>query len=103
MGQEVHWRDMKKEVAPSVTLGTFTGTLVGLIEQLGDEHRVHLAKTFANLFPSAQIITKRTYDKIQSIHYRTLLLSGILTTIQSKHKGAQAEWEATANHIHQCG
>ena len=103
MGQEVKWRDMKKEVAPSVTLGTFTGALVGLIEQLGDEHRVHLAKTFANLFPSAQIITKRTYDKIQSIHYRTLLLSGILTTIQSKHKGAQAEWEATANRIHQCG
>ena len=103
MGQEVKWRDMKKEAAPSVTLGTFTGALVGLIEQLGDEHRVHLAKTFANLFPSAQIITKRTYDRIQSMHYRTLLLSGILTTIQSKHKGAQAEWEATANRIHQCG
>ena len=31
------------------------------------------------------------------------ILSGILTTIQSKHKGAQAEWEATANSIHQCG
>ena len=88
------WRDMKKEVAPSVTLGTFTGALVGLIEQLGDEHRVHLAKTFVNLFPSAQIITKRTYDKIQSIHYRTLLLSGILTTIQSKLKGAMSTWYA---------
>ena len=37
------------------------------------------------------------------MHYRTLLLSGILTTIQSKHKGAQAEWEATVNRIHQCG
>ena len=81
MDQEVKWRDLKKECPPSVTLGTFTGALVGLIEQLGDEHRVYLAKTVANLFPSAQTITKRTYDKIQSLHYRTLQLSSILTTI----------------------
>ena len=51
MGQEVDWRDMKKEVAPSVTLGTHMGALVGLIEQLGDEERAYLAKTVANLFP----------------------------------------------------
>ena len=81
MGQEVKWRDLKTECPPSVTLGTFTGALVGLIEQLGDEHRVYLAKTVANLSSSAQTITKRTYDKIQSLHYRTLQLSSILTTI----------------------
>ena len=67
------------------------------------EHRVYLAKTVANLFPSAQTFTKRTYDKIQSLHYRTLQLSSILTTIQSKHKGAQAEWDAIADRIHQSG
>ena len=32
MGQEVKWRDLKTECPPSVTLGTFTGALVGLIE-----------------------------------------------------------------------
>ena len=53
MGQEVDWRDFKQQVQPSVSLGTYTGALVGLIEQLGDEHRVYLAKTVANLFPSA--------------------------------------------------
>ena len=36
MGQEVDWRDLKQEVQPSVSLGTYTGALVGLIEQLGD-------------------------------------------------------------------
>ena len=51
MGQEVDWRDLKQECLPSVTLDTFTGALVGLIEQLGDEHRVYLAKKVANLFP----------------------------------------------------
>ena len=40
MGQEVDWRDFKQEVPPSVSLGTYTGALVGLIEQLGDEHYV---------------------------------------------------------------
>ena len=81
--------DFKQEVPPSVSLGTYTGALVGLIEQLGDKHRVYLAKKkkVSNLFPSAQTITKRTYDKIQSLHYRTLQLSCILTTTQSKHKG----------------
>ena len=83
MGQEVDWRDLKQECPPSVTLGTYTGALVGLIEQLGDEHSVYLAKKkkVANLFHSAQTITKRTYDKIQSLHYQTLQLSCILNTI----------------------
>ena len=58
MGQEVDWRDMKKECPPSVTLGTHIGALVGLIEQLGDEHRAFLAKIVANLFPRVQIITR---------------------------------------------
>ena len=103
MGQEVDWRDLKQECPPSVTLGTHIGALVGLIEQLGDEHRVYLAKTVANLFPYAQIITKRTYDKMQSVHYCTLQLSFICTTIQSKFKGAQAEWDATTDRIHMSG
>ena len=89
-----------KEYPPSVTLGTHIGALVGLIEQLGDEHRVFLAKIVANLFPATQIITKRTYDKMQPFHYRTLKLSFICATISSKFRGAQAEWEAIADHIH---
>ena len=44
MGIEVDWRDMKGECPSSATLGTFTGALVGLITQLGQEHRVHLKK-----------------------------------------------------------
>ena len=91
MGQEVDWRDLKQECPLSVTLGTHIGALVGLIEQLGDEHHVFLAKIVANLFPYAQIITKRTYDKMQSLHYCTLKLSFLCTTIASKFKGAQAE------------
>ena len=103
MGQEVDQRDLKQECPPSVTLGTHFGTLVGLIEQLGDEHRAFLAKIVANLCPSAQIITKQTYDKMQSFHYSTLRLSCICSTITSKFKGAQAEWEAIADHIHMSG
>ena len=87
MGQEVDWRDMKKECLPSVTLaeslGTHIGALVGLIEQLGDEHRAYLGKIVSNLFPRMQIITKQIYDKMQSFHYSTLRLSFILSTITS--------------------
>ena len=53
MGQEADWRDLKQECPQSVTRGTHIGALVGLIEQLGDEHRVFLAKIVANLFPFA--------------------------------------------------
>ena len=59
MGIEVDWRDMKGECTSSATLGTFTGALVGLITQLGQEHRVLLKKYAANLFPAKQYITKR--------------------------------------------
>ena len=51
MGIEVDWRDMKGECLPSSTLGTFTGSLVVLIEHLGQEHCVFLAKHVTNLFP----------------------------------------------------
>ena len=103
MGQEVDWRDMKKEVAPSVTLGTHMGALVGLIEQLGDEERAYLAKTVANLFPRMQKISKPIYDRMQSCHYSTLRLSVILTTITSKTKVAHAEWDAITDRIHMSG
>ena len=43
MGTEVDWRDMKAECRPSSTLGTFIGTLVSLIGQLGTEHRTLLS------------------------------------------------------------
>ena len=103
MGQEVDWRDMKKEVAPSVTLGTHMGALVGLIEQLGDEERAYLAKTVANLFPRMQKISKPIYDRMQSCHYNTLRLSFILTTITSKTRVAHAEWDAITESIHMSG
>ena len=57
MGIEVDWRDMKGECPSSVTLGTFTGALVGLITQLGQEHRVHLKKFAAHLFPAKQYMS----------------------------------------------
>ena len=103
MGQEVDWRDMKKEVAPSVTLGTHMGALVGLIEQLGDEERAYLAKTVANLFPRMQKISKPIYDRMQSCHYNTLRLSFILSTITSKSKSSHAEWDAITESIHMSG
>ena len=68
MGTEVDWRDMKGECPPSATLGTFTGTLVSLICQLGTEHHTLLSKHKANLFPSRQYLTKRIYDEMQTVH-----------------------------------
>ena len=103
MGIEVDWRDMKHECAPSVTLGTFTGSLVGLIEQLEQEHRTFLAKTVANLFPARQVFTKRTWDKLQSLDNRTLQLTVIITTVPSKQKGVQTEWDAIAERINRSG
>jgi hypothetical protein len=64
MGTEVDWRDMKGECLPSSTLGTFTGTLVGLLGQIGPEHRLLPSKHEPNLFPSRQYMTKRMYDKL---------------------------------------
>ena len=77
MGIEVDWRDMKGECPPSATLSTFTGSLVGLIEHFGQEHCVVLAELVANLFPGKQYLTKRIFDKLQSVHYQTLQLSVI--------------------------
>ena len=103
MGIKVDWRDMKGGCPPSATLGTFTGALVGLIEQLGQEHRVLLTKHVANLFPAKQFITKRIYDKLQSVHYLTLHLSVIFTAIRSKQLAAQNEWDAVAERIRRSG
>ena len=103
MGIEVDWRDMKGECPSSATLGTFTGALVGLITQLGQEHRVLLKKYAANLFPAKQYITKRIYDKLQSVHYLTLHLSVILVAKVAKQQAAQKEWDAIAEHIRGSG
>ena len=84
---------MKQECAPSVTLGTFTGSLVGLIEQLRMEHHTFLAKTAANLFPARQVFTKRIWDKIQSVDDHILQLSVVVTTVLSKQNAVQTEWE----------
>ena len=99
MGIEVDWRDMKHECPPSATIGTFTGSLVALIDQLGREHRTFLAKHVANLFPSRQVFTKRTWDKIQSVDDRTLLLSVVTSTNPSKQNALQSEWDATVDRI----
>ena len=106
MGIEVDWRDMKQECPPSATLGTFTGSLVGLIEQLGQEHLTFLAKTVANLFPARQVFTKRTCDKLQPLDDRTLQLPVIVTTVPSKQNGVQTEWDdmiAIVERIHRSG
>ena len=75
MGIEVDWRDMKGECLPSANLGTFTGSLVCLIEHLWQEHQAFIAKHVANLFPGKQYLTKRIFDKLPSVHYRTLTVS----------------------------
>ena len=103
MGIEVDWRDMKGECPSSATLGTFTGALVGLITQLGQEHRVHLKKFAANLFPAKQYMTKRIYDKLQSVHYLTLHLSVIFVAKVAKQHAAQKEWDAIAERIRGSG
>ena len=103
MGIEVDWRDMKGECPSSATLGTFTGALVGLITQLGQEHRVHLKKFAANLFPAKQYMTKRIYDKLQSVHYLTLQLAVILVAKVSKRQSAQQEWDAITERIRGSG
>ena len=103
MGIEVDWRDMKDECPPSATLGTFTGSQVGLIKQLGQDNRGFLAKRVANLFPAKQYITKRIYEKLQSVHYLTLHLSVIFTAIRSKQLAAKNEWDAIAERILMAG
>ncbi len=79
MGTEVDWRDVEGECPPSSTIGTFTGALVGLIGQLWREHRLLFSKHEFYLFHAKQYITKRIFKKLQSTHYRTLMLFVILT------------------------
>ena len=93
MGKEVGWRDMKAECPPSSTLGTFTGTLVSLVGQLGTEHRTLLSKHEPNLFPSRQYLTKRIYDEMQTAHYNTLRFSVLIASVQGKN-GMQM-WSAS--------
>ena len=88
---------------PDIPAATFTGSLVALIEQLGREHQTFLAKTVANLFPARQVFTKRTWDKIQSVDDRTLLLSVVTSTIPSKQNAVQCEWDAVAERIMRSG
>ena len=83
MGTEVDWRDMKAECPPSCTLGTFTGTLVSLIGQLGTEHRTLLSKHEPNLFLSRQYLTKRIYDEMQTAHYNALLFAVLTWRLHS--------------------
>ena len=88
---------------PRRSLGTFTGSLVGLIEHIGQEHRAFLANLIAHLIPGKQYLMKRIFDKLQSVHYQTLQLSVILTTIKTKKKVAQPGWDAIAERIHMAG
>ncbi len=97
MGTEVDWRDMKAECPPSSTLGTFTGTLVSLIGQLGTEHCTLLSKHEPILFQSRQYLTKRIYDEMQTAHYSTLPFSVLISSVQGKK---QADWEEIAERIH---
>ncbi len=100
MGAEVDWRDMKAECSPSSTLGTFTGTLVSLIGQLGTDHRTLLSKHEPNLFPSRQYLTKRIYDEMQTAHYNMLRFSVLISSVQGKK---QADWDAITERIHRAG
>jgi hypothetical protein len=82
MGTEVDWRDMKGDCQQSATLGTFTGTLVSLIGQIGTEHCTLLSKHEPNLFPSRQYLTKRMYDEMQTAHYNTSWFSILISSVQ---------------------
>ena len=72
MGVEVDWRDVKKLLPASATLGAFTGALMQFIADLGDEHVAFLAPT-GGLFPSKQVLCKPVYDEMQDFHSKTLL------------------------------
>ncbi len=65
-------------VPPSAILGTFTRTLTMFEHDLGIEHWNFLSKSAANLFLSKQVLTKLIFDKVLSLHSRTLLLSRLL-------------------------
>ncbi len=88
-------------------IGTFTGAMVGLIGQLGPEHRLLLSKHEHNLFPSGQYNSKRIHDEADKLHSQMLLLGVVLavmlTPSTSKKGGgrwAQADWDAIAECIH---
>ncbi len=100
MGTEVDWRDMKGECLLSATLGTFTGTLVSLIDQIGTNHHTLLSKHEPNLFPSRQYLTKWIYDEMQTAHYNTLRFSVLISSVQGKK---QTDWDEIAERIHNAG
>ena len=72
MGVEVDWRDVKKLVPPSATIGTFTGALMQFISDLSKENYDFLKPT-QGLCPSQQVLTKPIYDQMQEFHLKTLL------------------------------
>ena len=48
-------------------------------------------------------MTKRIYDKLQSVHYLTLHLSVILVAKVAKKQSAQKEWDAIMERIRRSG
>jgi hypothetical protein len=55
MGIEVDWRDIKKQVQPFATLGTFLGALWEFVKQLAIEHKAIL-ESLGNPFNFPEVI-----------------------------------------------
>jgi hypothetical protein len=81
MGTEVDWRNIKKQVPPFASLGTFLGGLCEFIKQLAIEHKAF--KFLANLgdpfnFPEVIKPGKPIWDRIQGMHPKTAVLSWVM-------------------------
>ena len=79
MGMEVDWRDIKKLVPPSASLGTFLGALWEFVRQLATEHRAFLESLGDPYnFPSVLPPGKPIWDRIQDMHAKTAVLSWVI-------------------------
>ncbi len=80
MGLKVYWRDVKGLVLPSSTISTFYGVLMQFISDLSKEHFDFL-KAMEGLFQLKGVLTKHTYDCIQTVHPKTLLCMLPMSTV----------------------
>ena len=65
VGVEVEWRDVKKICPPRANLGTFVGSLMHFIKQLGEEHKEFLIEQGnPNGFPIVPKFTKELWSRM---------------------------------------
>jgi hypothetical protein len=76
MGIEVDWRDIKKQVPPSASLGSFFGALWEFIKQLAIEQQAFL-ESHSDSFDFPEVVKpgKPIGDRIHGMHPKTAVLS----------------------------